>query len=367
MLARRGSVNAAVTGGLTALHFALNGRMNQMQDDALVRQLQGQHEECMALLLEAGADPMVGHLSALWYAASFRNYEMLALTARAGANTNDRADGGWSLLHEVSASKASGMARFFMKPAIDPQLLQLMRLQPLSSPQLQSSADMVSGGAMTVESEAYTLSRLQNSCQSDDLVLLIEHGAVVDWQDEKNRSALHIASGDCVLLAVQALLQAGANPNLAGPDGASPLHRAVVSGQGPLAEQTVAALLEAGADPLQRDDYGRASTELASTAKLRQQLWRAANAHTHDAQTGFAAPESDELQAADDLAVANEELEAAMGETNLPHTVGGDAGGWSTLVVGDGVGRLRGPPSTPRHCDFDVVDAAEMDNVRFRR
>ena len=147
----------------------------------------------MQLLLEAGADPMVGHLSALWYAASFRNYEMLALTARAGADTNDRADGGWSLLHEVSASKASGMARFFMKPAIDPQLLKLMRLQPLSpSPDTSD----VSIEAINDESEAYTLPRLQNSCLSDDLVLLIEHGAVVDWQDDKNRSALHIASGD---------------------------------------------------------------------------------------------------------------------------------------------------------------------------
>ena len=67
---RRGSVNAAVTGGITALHFALNGRMNQMQDDSLVRELKGSHEDCVALLLEHGADPMVGHLSALWYAAS---------------------------------------------------------------------------------------------------------------------------------------------------------------------------------------------------------------------------------------------------------------------------------------------------------
>jgi ankyrin repeat protein len=373
-VARRGSVNAAVTGGLTALHFALNGRMNQMQDDALVRQLQGQHEECMALLLDAGADPMVGHLSALWYAASYRNYEMLALTVRAGANTNDRADGGWSLLHEVSASKASGMARFFMKPAIDPQLLQLMRLQPLSTPQLHGSGDNGTGGSRAAESEAYMLPRLQNSCQSDDLVLLIEHGAVVDWQDEKNRSALHVASGDCVLPAVRALLQAGANPNLRGPDGASPLHRAVVSGHGPLAEQTAAALLEAGADPLQLDDYGRAPTEVASTEKLRQQLWRAANVRTSVAQTVAAAPEGDALEVADNLAVATEEDLAVVTDdaatvitNNTPRIVAGNTGGWSALLAGDGVGRLHGPPSAPRHCDFDVVDAAEMDNVRFRR
>jgi len=201
---RRGSVNAAVTGGITALHFALNGRLNQMQDDALVRNLQGDHETCVKLLLDADADPMVGHLSALWYAASFRNYEILALTARAGADTNDRADGGWSLLHEVSASKASGMARFFMKPEIDAQLLRLMRLQPLQPLSLPAASGDGGGenygggnGAggvdtseqedRTAEVEAYSLPRLQSACQSDDLVLLIEQGAVVDFQVQRKR------------------------------------------------------------------------------------------------------------------------------------------------------------------------------------
>ena len=255
---RRGSVNAAVTGGITALHFALNGRMNQMQDDSLVRELKGSHEDCVALLLEHGADPMVGHLSALWYAASFRNYEIMALTAANGGDTNDRADGGWSLLHEVSASKASGMARFFMKPAIDAKLLKLMRLQPLTP--LGSSP----------LAEPFNLPRLQAACQSEDVRLLIKHGAVVDWQDEKNRTALHIAAGDSVLPAVEALLEAGADPNLRGADGAAALHRAAASSHA-FGVAVVEALLSAGADPTQVDDYGRTPAAVA----------RQAHTHTH--------------------------------------------------------------------------------------
>ena len=128
-----GPINAyTADGGISALHFALHGRMNQMQSDQLVRKLSGKHELCIERLLKAGANPMVGHLSALWYSASFRNVVAMGKFIKAGADVNDRADGGWSLLHEVSASKAAGMARFFMKPQIDPKLLKLMRLQPLA-------------------------------------------------------------------------------------------------------------------------------------------------------------------------------------------------------------------------------------------
>ena len=123
----------------------LQGRMNQMQSPALVKKLSGDHENAIGALLAAGADPMVGHLSALWYSASFRNTAAMKVSAAFGcpppatrhapaladscsgghqlfldakwptqpgqkANVADYADGGWSLLHEVVASKASGMA-----------------------------------------------------------------------------------------------------------------------------------------------------------------------------------------------------------------------------------------------------------------
>lgn len=89
-----------------------------------MKKLSGEHEEVIRALLDAGADPMVGHLSALWYSASYRNVRAMQLFLRPGTwpreaeqkpKLDDYADGGWSLLHEVVASKASGMARFFMK------------------------------------------------------------------------------------------------------------------------------------------------------------------------------------------------------------------------------------------------------------
>jgi hypothetical protein len=101
--------------------------------------------------------------------------------------------GGWSLLHEVIASKASGMARFFMKsggPAavddelIDPALLDLMGLRPLR---------WAPG-----EVECYSLPILQAAIVPADIAMLLDAGHVVDWSDERGRTALHVAAGDGV-------------------------------------------------------------------------------------------------------------------------------------------------------------------------
>ena len=145
-------------------------------------------------------------------------------------------------------------------------------------------------------------------------------------------------------------------------------------------------MLEAGADPLQRDNYGRTSTDVASSEQLRQQLRRAAGTR----KTGSTGPVA--LQTADDVAVATGEVGVGR-ETHAQtesvrdrethaqreserdiekerHTVG-NAGGWAATAVGGGIGRLHrqieGPTRAVRYCDFDVVDAADMDNVRFRR
>ena len=155
-----GSINAYTNTGLSALHFALQGRMNQMQSDEHVRKLTGSHELCIKRLLAAGADPMVGHLSSLWYSASYRNVNAMERFIDAKADVNDRADGGWSLLHEVSASKAAGMARFFMKPEIDKRLLKLMRLDKLAPAEDGE--------------EPYSLKRLHRACRPDDVGLLIK-------------------------------------------------------------------------------------------------------------------------------------------------------------------------------------------------
>ena len=81
--------------GQSALHFALQGRMNQMQQPELVRQLSGDHEAIIGLLLAAGADPMVGHLSALWYSASDADHAACAAA---------RSEGGAAERREWSAS-----------------------------------------------------------------------------------------------------------------------------------------------------------------------------------------------------------------------------------------------------------------------
>ena len=127
-------------------------------------------------------------------------------------------------------------------------------------------------------------------------------------------------------------------------------------------------MLEAGADPLQRDDYGRAPSDVASSERLRQQLWGAAGVRTAES-TGVDAEET--AVAAEEVGAETDTHAQTERESDREGHAVGDAGGWSVTSVGGGIGRrhnaIKGLASAPRHCDFDVVDAAEMDNARFRR
>lgn len=52
------------------------------------------------------------------------------------------------------------------------------------------------------------------------------------WLPSAGETPLALAAGSGLLATVQALLDAGAEPNLSGPGGAAPLHRAASSGAG---------------------------------------------------------------------------------------------------------------------------------------
>jgi ankyrin repeat protein len=86
--------------------------------------------------------------------------------------------------------------------------------------------------------------------------LLLEHGADVQRRDESGRSPLHYAA-DVGAAAVEMLLSGGAAVN-AQDDGTTPLHVAVERGS----VTAVEALLRAGADPELPDAQGRAARDL---------------------------------------------------------------------------------------------------------
>lgn len=94
---------------------------------------------------------------------------------------------------------------------------------------------------------------------------------MVDWVDEKGRTALDVAAGDAVLLTVDKLLGAGAQPGQGGdtsagarleregaaavPRNSSALHRAAAANL-PGSVAVIQRLLAAGADPFARDGHG---------------------------------------------------------------------------------------------------------------
>lgn len=87
--------------------------------------------------------------------------------------------------------------------------------------------------------------------------LLLEHGADVHRRDESGRTPLHYAAGVGVV-AIQMLLAKGAAVNAQDDAGTTPLHVAVDRGSGTAVE----ALLRAGADPEMRDAQARAARGL---------------------------------------------------------------------------------------------------------
>jgi serine/threonine-protein phosphatase 6 regulatory ankyrin repeat subunit B len=84
--------------------------------------------------------------------------------------------------------------------------------------------------------------------------LLIAKGAAVDHQDDDGANALMYAARNGDAQAVNALLRNGASVNIADNDGETALMKAAASS---CTEETVRALLSAGADLTARDHKGR--------------------------------------------------------------------------------------------------------------
>ena len=79
---------------------------------------------------------------------------------------------------------------------------------------------------------------------------------------------LHVAAENGYHLIVRALLDAGADKDLANNNGATALHVAVKDGH----DAIVRMLLAAGASKTKRDASGKAALELATTAEMKRLL-----------------------------------------------------------------------------------------------
>lgn len=104
---------------------------------------------------------------------------------------------------------------------------------------------------------------------SECLQVLLEHGLNADVLFEGS-TPLCAAAQNGQLRAVQTLLLAGANPNLADEDGCTPLIHAVMAQHVGL----VKLLLQYGADPAARDETGRDAASYSARAAIDDLLQR---------------------------------------------------------------------------------------------
>ena len=90
--------------------------------------------------------------------------------------------------------------------------------------------------------------------------VLLEHGANPNTVDPWGRTALHLASIEGDIAAVELLLEHGVNVDVRDKQGCTPLHNAARNPN----LQVVAALLDRGADPHARTNNGETPFQLAN-------------------------------------------------------------------------------------------------------
>jgi len=247
-------VNAANDYGATALYVAAASA-----DTALIERL-----------LRAGADPNAGLLSGetpLMIASNRGRLDAAKLLLEHGANPNaQETGGGQTALMWAAAEQHPNVVDLLMKHKADVNARSVSGSTPLMFAARQGNAfiadQLIKGGARVTDGmtgSGLTPLMMASIGGFEELArILLDHGADADAIDTSGKSVLHHAVTFTPSAAiVRELLVRGANPNIRlrsakayegnriDPQGATPLLQA--AGRSNL--QAVTALLQAGADP----------------------------------------------------------------------------------------------------------------------
>lgn len=248
--------NSRIAGGWTPLHFAA-----ALNDSAAL----------IVALLDAGADIHFKNESGetpLHMAGLNPATEVTITLIEAGCDPNTKAASGATPLHYAASDPRMGDERTGVVIALlhggaDPNSVTNIGLTPLH-----------------FAAERLRLGRWGSAAseEAEILKVLVDAGAKIEARDNQFGTPLHVAAEADNLSGVNALLNAGADPNSLGFLNVTPLHSAMYAENVAIA----VALLQAGAETVETDVMGNTALHYASKENRGVEFFHALLAHGAD-------------------------------------------------------------------------------------
>ena len=232
--------NIANADGDTWLHYAVNGDCNQ---------------EILQAIIDHGADVNAtnkSNITAAMIACHKRKLVLMGLCLNAGADPNSTDDEGDTLLHNaIYQNFTKETLQVIIDHGADVNATNKKHVTALMLSCYKGNTDAVSAllnaGAEydITDAKGHTClhAAVRGNYRKEILQAIIDHGSVVNVTNKQNQTALAIACDKGNVDAINVLLDAGADPNIADVNGDTLLHNAV---QKHMDKHTLKAIIDHG-------------------------------------------------------------------------------------------------------------------------
>ena len=262
----KADVNASELDGMTPLHWAARA------DDV----------ETSVLLLRAGANAKTATrngVTPLWLAVMNRNAEMVGTLLKAGADPNATLPGGETILMTAARAGNSEVAEALLKSGAKvgttgPSFGETALMIAAAENQAGVIGVLLKHGAER-DGKSAAMTYPKDRFGLEGVVTILAHGS---W------TPLMYAAREGALDAARVLVGAGAELNVADPDGTTPLLLAVTNSHFDLA----VLLLEKGANPNQADSAGMGPLFAAVDMSTLGEIFGRPNRAPHDKTSALA-------------------------------------------------------------------------------
>jgi ankyrin repeat protein len=241
----------------------------RQSEAALVEWVHLGRTDVVAGLLRAGCSPDVCdgyYKSLLSLASEARHVELVTLLLAAGADVETRSNTGSTALHWVASAGFVPVIQALVEAGADPNQGDNWRHTPVHYAAGKGRVGALialqqAGGLIDPDPAGESpLMRAARFNQPHALCWLVEFGAALDTRSYDLDTSLSLAVQKRTVESVAFLLQAGADPNPVDKSGRTPLMQAAEAGEADITRL----LLEWGADPSLVDAQGRTALDLAA-------------------------------------------------------------------------------------------------------